>query len=59
MALYLIGLNLDSPTAHYRVERGFLNELLRGIYIDAVDNADDVVLQLQGISVLLSKHMLW
>jgi serine/threonine-protein kinase HipA len=45
MALYLIGLNLDSPTAHYRVERGFLIQLLRGIYADATDDVDVVVLQ--------------
>jgi hypothetical protein len=45
MALYLIGLNLDSPTAHYRVERGFLIQLLRGIYVDAADDVDVVVLQ--------------
>ncbi len=45
MSLYLIGLNLDSPTAHYRVERGYLIQLLRGIYVDATDHIDTVVLQ--------------
>lgn len=45
MALYLIGLNLDSPTAHYRAERGYLVQLLRGIYVDATDDVDAVVLQ--------------
>ncbi|MGQ0665036.1 MAG: type II toxin-antitoxin system HipA family toxin [Pseudomonadota bacterium] len=45
MPLYLVGLNIDSPTAHYRVEREYLVQLMRGIYVAAADDADAIVLQ--------------
>lgn len=45
MPLYLIGLNLDSAAAHYRVETHKLVQLMRGIYVAASDDADSVVLQ--------------
>ena len=40
MALYLVGLNIDSQTAHYRTERGTLAKAMRGVYVDATDDVD-------------------
>lgn len=43
MALYLVGETLDKAKAHYRAEAGKLLQLMRGIYVDADDNADELV----------------
>jgi serine/threonine-protein kinase HipA len=43
MSLYLVGETLDKAKAHYQAEAGRLLQLMRGIYVDAADNADEVV----------------
>lgn len=45
MALYLVGLNIDSQTAHYRAERGTLAKAMRGVYVDATDDVDETLLR--------------
>ena len=45
MALYLVGLNIDSQTAHYRTERGTLAKAMRGVYVDATDDVDETLLR--------------
>ena len=43
MALYLVGKTLDRAKAHYRAKAGQLLQLMRGIYVDADDNPDELV----------------
>ena len=43
--LYLIGENLDSDSAYYRTETGRMMQLMRGIYADADEDIDEVVLR--------------
>ncbi len=43
MALHLVGESLDKAKAHYQAEAGKLLQLMRGIYVDAEDNADELV----------------
>lgn len=43
MALYLVGETIDKAKAHYQAEAGKLLQLMRGIYVDAADNADELV----------------
>jgi len=45
MALYLVGENLDKARSHYQAEAGKLVQLMRGIYVDAGDDIDSVVLE--------------
>ena len=40
MSLHLIGETLDKPRSHYRAEAGPLIQLMRGIYLDAGDDAE-------------------
>jgi len=44
MALHLIGETLDKARGHYGAETGKLVQLLRGIYVDAGDDADATAL---------------
>jgi serine/threonine-protein kinase HipA len=43
MTLYLVGETIDKAKAHYQAEAGKLLQLMRGIYVDAGDNADELV----------------
>jgi serine/threonine-protein kinase HipA len=43
MPLYLVGETIDKAKAHYQSETGKLLQLMRGIYVDAADNADETV----------------
>ena len=43
--LYLIGENLDSDRAHYQAETGRIVQLMRGIYADADEDVDGIVLR--------------
>jgi serine/threonine-protein kinase HipA len=45
MALHLVGENLDKTRSHYLAETGKLVQLMRGIYIDADDDVEAVVLK--------------
>lgn len=45
MALHLVGETLDKTRSHYRAEKGKLVQLMRGIYVDADDDADATVLK--------------
>ena len=45
MALYLVGENLDKTRSHYRAETGKLVQLVRGVYVDADDDADAMVIR--------------
>lgn len=45
MGLQLVGLNIDSATAKYRAQRGRLVPLMRGIYAEAGDDADALVIR--------------
>jgi serine/threonine-protein kinase HipA len=45
MALYLVGENIDKSRSHYQAETGKLVQLMRGIYVDADDDIDAIVLQ--------------
>ncbi|WP_373412480.1 hypothetical protein [Yoonia sp.] len=44
--LYLIGENLDSDRAHYLAKTGQIVQLMRGIYADAAEDVDGIVLRL-------------
>ncbi|MGJ7580430.1 type II toxin-antitoxin system HipA family toxin [Variovorax sp. RHLX14] len=44
MALYLVGETIDKTRSHYLAETGKLLQLMRGIYVDAGDDADQVVM---------------
>lgn len=54
MPLYLIGENLDKARGHYQAETGKLVQLMRGIYVDAADNVDRVVL---GHAVRIARYL--
>lgn len=43
MALYLVGETINKAKAHYQAGAGKLLQLMRGIYVDAADNADEIV----------------
>ncbi len=43
MSLYLVGATIDKAKAHHQAETGRLVQLMRGIYVDADDNADELV----------------
>jgi serine/threonine-protein kinase HipA len=43
VALHLVGETIDKAKAHYQAEAGKLLQLMRGIYVDAGDNADELV----------------
>lgn len=45
MALHLVGENIDKHRSHALAERGKLVQLMRGIYVDATDDIDAVVLR--------------
>ncbi|MBX3447903.1 MAG: HipA domain-containing protein [Parvibaculaceae bacterium] len=45
MALHLVGETLDKTRSHYMAETGKLVQLMRGIYVDAGDDIDAVVLR--------------
>jgi serine/threonine-protein kinase HipA len=45
MSLYLVGENIDKDRSYYGVESGKLLQLMRGIYVDASDDIDAVVLK--------------
>jgi len=45
MALYLVGENIDKSRSHYQAETGKLVQLMRGIYVDADDDIDAIVLK--------------
>ena len=45
MSLYLVGQNIDKAKSHYQAEKGLLVQLMRGIYVDAGDDANAVVLK--------------
>ena len=44
MALHLVGENIDKHRSHALAESGKLIQLMRGIYVDATDDIDTVVL---------------
>jgi serine/threonine-protein kinase HipA len=44
MPLQLVGETIDAKQAHLRAQAGDLIQLMRGIYVDAADDADAVVL---------------
>ena len=44
MPLYLVGENIDKSRSHYQAETGKLVQLMRGIYVDASDDVDQVVI---------------
>ena len=54
MALYLVGENIDKARSYYKAETGKLIQLMRGIYIDAEDNAEATVLQ---FAVRIAKYL--
>jgi len=45
MPLHLVGENLDKTRSHYRAETGKLVQLMRGIYVDADDDIEAIVLR--------------
>src|ERR1017187_82190 len=45
MALHLVGETIDKNRSHYGAETGKLVQLMRGIYVDAVDDVDATVLR--------------
>jgi serine/threonine-protein kinase HipA len=54
MALYLVGENIDKSRSHYQAETGKLIQLMRGIYVDASDDIEAVVLQ---YAVRIAKYL--
>ncbi len=42
--LYLVGETIEKAQAHYRAQKGDLIQLMRGIYVEASDNVDEIVL---------------
>lgn len=44
MPLHLVGETLDAKQAHLRAERGELLQLIRGVYVDAGDDVETVLL---------------
>ena len=45
MPLHLVGETIDKTRSHYQAETGKLIQLMRGIYVDAGDDADETVLR--------------
>ena len=45
MPLHLVGETIDKARSHYRAETGKLVQIIRGIYVDADDDADATVLR--------------
>lgn len=45
MALHLVGETLDKTRSHYMAETGKLVQLMRGIYVDADDDIDAIVMR--------------
>lgn len=45
MALHLVGENIDKARSHYQTQTGKLVQLMRGIYVDANDDVDAMVLR--------------
>jgi serine/threonine-protein kinase HipA len=43
MGLHLVGETIDKAKAHYQAEAGKLLQLMRGIYVDTGDNAEELV----------------
>jgi len=54
MAIYLVGENIDKARSYYQAETGKLIQLMRGIYIDAADDAETTVLQ---FAVRIAKYL--
>jgi serine/threonine-protein kinase HipA len=44
MPLHLVGETIDKARSHYQAGTGKLVQLMRGIYVDAADDIDAVVL---------------
>ena len=44
MPLHLVGETIDKTRSHYLAETGKVVQLMRGIYVDAGDDIDQVVL---------------
>src|SRR5687767_7607386 len=44
MALYLVGENIDKRSAHARAQDGDIIQVMRGIYVDAIDDADATIM---------------
>lgn len=45
MPLFLVGENIDKTRSHYRAETGKLIKLMRGVYVDAADDVDAMVMK--------------
>jgi serine/threonine-protein kinase HipA len=45
MALSLVGENIDKTRSHYQAETGKLVQLMRGVYVDAGDDVDAMVMR--------------
>lgn len=45
MPLHLVGESLDKARSHYRAETRRLVQLMRGIYVDADDDVEAMVLR--------------
>jgi serine/threonine-protein kinase HipA len=45
MALHLVGETIDKHRANYGIETGKLVQLMRGIYVDVVDDVDATILK--------------
>lgn len=45
MALHLVGETLDKTRSHYLAETGKITQLMRGVYVDANDDIDAIVLR--------------
>lgn len=45
MALHLVGETLDKTRSHYLAETGKITQLMRGVYVDADDDIDAIVLR--------------
>lgn len=54
MPLYLVGENLDKARSHYQAEAGKLVQLMRGVYVDAADDVDGIVL---GHAVRIARYL--
>ena len=44
MPLHLVGETIDKTRSHYQAETGKLVQVMRGIYVDANDDIDQIVL---------------
>lgn len=45
MPLHLVGETIDKDRAHYQAETGKLTQIMRGVYVDADDDADATILR--------------